>query len=323
MKKVISVISPVYNVEKYIKNLIISLKNQTFKDFELILVDDGSKDKSIDIALNELKKTDISYKIVTKENGGQSTARNAGIKNANGEWLVLLDSDDTIQTNYLKNLYDAVKDKKQCDIAFCDINRVTDDTCFEELEQEFKTETALGRKYFVDFIMHNIEIGPYSLLINTDFLRKNKIYFNENSRYSEEFIFICSLLHNAQNVVHLKQKLYNYCLRKGSVSTGANIDKIVNGFNQILISNKVYEECDCKYCKLYNRYAMPRWVLATSRFTAKNLKYKDYNLLLKKIDSKKYLKKLFTFPNLKVKISSFVAYYFKYPAYLIFKLTKN
>lgn len=323
MKKTISVISPVYNVEKYIKNLIISLNNQTFKDFELILVDDGSKDNSINIAIEELKNTDIDYRIITKENGGQSTARNAGIKAANGKWLVLLDSDDTVQKNYLNNLYEAIKDKKECDIAFCDINRVTDDNCFDELEQDFKTETSLGRKFFVDFIMHNVEIGPYSLLINTEFIKNNNIYFNEESRYSEEFIFICSLLHTSKKVVHLKQKLYNYCLRKGSVSTGANIDKIVNGFNQILKSNDIYKTCDCKYCKIYNRYAMPRWVLATTRFTAKNLKYKDYKKLLKKIDSKKYLKLLFTFPSLKVKISSFVAYHFEYFSYLIFKLTKN
>lgn len=323
MKPIISVISPVYNVEKYIKNLIISLNNQTFKNFELILVDDGSKDDSIKEAKKELEKTDIFYKIISKENGGQSTARNVGIKEASGEWLVLLDSDDTIQTNYLKNLYESVKDIKKCDIAFCDMHRVTDNNCFEELEQEFKTEVNLGRKFFVDFIMHNVEIGPCLLLINTSFLKNNNIYFNENSRYSEEFIFICSLLHNAENVVHLKQKLYNYCLRKGSVSTGAKTEKIINGFNQILFSNETYDKCNCKFCKLYNKYAMPRWILATARFTAKNLKYKDYSLLLNKLDSKKYLKKLFDFPSLKVRISAIVAYYFKYPAYLIFKLTKN
>lgn len=299
----ISVVSPVYNVEKYIKNFIISLDKQTFKDFELILVNDGTLDNSIKIATDTLKDTSIDYKIINKKNGGQSSARNQGLKKANGEWICMLDSDDIIQPKYLENLVKVIE-LTTCDVVFCDLNRVTDENIFDVSDDEFIFELKEGKSYFTDFIMHNVEIGPYSLLINRDYIRKTNLLFDEKSSYSEEFIFICSLLYDSPYVVHLKQKLYNYCLRPGSVSTGANVSKIINGFNRILESNRKYEKCNCLNCQIYNKYAISRWILATARFTSKNMRYSDYKKLMKSFNYKDYIRNLYNFPSLKIRISS-------------------
>lgn len=314
----VSIVSPVYNVEKYIKNLITSVKNQTYSDFELILVDDGSTDGSIKIAEKELKKTTINYQIISKENNGQSSARNVGINAAKGEYVCVVDSDDVIQPQYVEYLLEVIT-TSDSDVAFCDLNWVPEDKLFEISNDEKTYEVKSGKEFFYDFFMHNVEIGPVSLLIRRNLLKKIKICYNEKSRYSEEFTYICKLLHDAKKVVHLKQKLYNYCLRTGSVSTGANIDKVLNGYNEIVKNNSKFLECNCKYCKLYNKYAMPRWILATARFTAKNMKYFDYKVLLKKLEYRKNIRNLYSFPKLSVKIAALFLNFSLFITYHIFK----
>ncbi len=299
----VSIISPVYNVEKYISNLIKSIKNQTFKDFELILVDDGSTDNSIKIAEIELKETNINYRIISKKNNGQSSARNEGINNAKYEYVCVVDSDDTIQPKYIENLLDAII-KSNSDVAFCDLNWVTADKLFEISDDDLIYDVKSGKEFFYDFFMHNVEIGPVSLLIKRELLEKMNIQYNERSRYSEEFTYICKLLHDAKNVVHVKQKLYNYCLRSGSVSTGADIDKVLNGYNEIIRNNIKYEKCNCSYCESYMKYAMPRWILATARFMAKNMKYCDYKELLRKLEYKKNIRELYSFPKFSIKVAA-------------------
>ncbi len=318
----ISVIVPVYNVERYIKNFLISVTNQIFKDFELIIVNDGSSDKSIEIAEEYLKGVDFDYKIINKENRGQSSARNVGIKEAKGKWLVFPDSDDVLQANYLNNMYfNATKRKDEdIDVVICDINRVNDRNIFEETKIDNKSETKIGKEFFVDFIMHDIEIGPYSLLIKKKVLIDNNIFYNEKSRYSEEFIFITNLLYYSNKVIHTNNKLYNYCLRTGSVSTGAKIEKILNGYSQIKEYSKIYNQNKNKYEIIYNRYALPRWILATARFTCNVLNKYDYLLLMDRLNAKKEIKKLYSFPNLKVKIATVV---FETSPTLFYKINKR
>ena len=299
----ISVIVPVYNVEKYIANFIKSVTNQTFKDFELILVNDGSTDNSIEIAKQELIHANINYKIIDKENGGQSSARNVGINNATGNWIVIPDSDDVLQKDYLKLMFEQTK-KENVELIICDINDVTDENIFEETDRNHKSDKKSGKEFFVDFFMHRISIGPVSLMIKKEVLQKNKIMFNENSRYSEEFSFICDVLYSSNQVIHIKEKLYNYCLRGGSVSTGANIEKILNGYNEIIKNGEKYYKIDNQYCRMYKKYAMPRWILATARFTSANLQYDEYKNLMKAFNAKKEIRKLITFPDLKTKVAT-------------------
>ena len=93
----ISIIIPIYNVEDYIENTMISICNQNYKNFEVILVDDGSLDKSSEIATYILKKNNIDFTLVRQKNAGQGIARNTGFNLAKGQWVMFIDSDDTIQ----------------------------------------------------------------------------------------------------------------------------------------------------------------------------------------------------------------------------------
>lgn len=124
MKPVISVIVPIYNVEKYLPRCIESILNQSFKEFELILVDDGSSDNSGKICDIYAEK-DERVKVIHKENGGVSSARNVGIKAVNGEYIGFVDPDDYIDREMYKNLYELCENNN-CDIGICKLGREVD-----------------------------------------------------------------------------------------------------------------------------------------------------------------------------------------------------
>ena len=117
----ISVIMPAYNAEKFIDESIMSVINQTFKDFELIIVNDGSIDNTVNIIKKYIKK-DSRIKVINKKNGGLSDARNVGIKNSNGDYIFFMDSDDCIQEDTLEILY-SLQDDKEMTIVACEFER--------------------------------------------------------------------------------------------------------------------------------------------------------------------------------------------------------
>ena len=113
----ISVIIPIYNVEQYLKECLESVINQTYRNLEIILVDDGSKDKSGKIC-DEYKNKDERIKVVHKENGGLSDARNAGMKIATGKYIQFIDSDDFIDKDMIETLYNLIIEN-EADISMC------------------------------------------------------------------------------------------------------------------------------------------------------------------------------------------------------------
>ena len=141
----VSVIIPIYNCEKYLNECISSVLGQTYKDFELILVDDGSTDNSLNICY-EFAKKDSRIIVIHQENGGVSSARNKGLKNAKGEFITFVDSDDYVENDWLKMLLTAIlannADVSICGIKFdnklrclCENNSLTKDELLFELQK--------------------------------------------------------------------------------------------------------------------------------------------------------------------------------------------
>ena len=126
-QEMISIIIPVYRVEKYIEKCVNSICDQTYKAFEVILVDDAGQDNSIGIAKKILEKNQMNFKVVSKldsngdiVNQGLANARNLGIINASGEWVICIDSDDYIHPQMLEQLHSAISSDKRVDFCFCD-----------------------------------------------------------------------------------------------------------------------------------------------------------------------------------------------------------
>lgn len=211
----ISIIIPVYNVEKYLTEMLDSIYNQTFLQFEIIIVNDGSTDKSEEIILKYCKKyNNIVY--LKQNNLGVSEARNLAIKKIKGKYTLFLDSDDYIKNNMLEKLYNAIE-SNNADIAICGFKRI--------YENKNKEETVL---FNVDKnkIYNNSEIVDKMLtaeirgfLWNKLFLTKNVIKYNmhfEKGRYIQDWAPVFKQVINAEKIVFVNEPLYYYRQRENS-----------------------------------------------------------------------------------------------------------
>ncbi len=135
----VSIIVPVYNVEKYIKTCLDSIINQTYKNIEILLIDDGSTDNSGKIC-DEYSKKDKRIKVFHKENGGLSSARNYGIDRAKGDYLTFIDSDDTLELDYIEYLYNLIK-KYNTDLSICPYIVIINETKKYDFGKKYSEET--------------------------------------------------------------------------------------------------------------------------------------------------------------------------------------
>ena len=159
----VSVIVPVYNVERYLKRCVNSIINQTFKDFELLLVDDGSTDLSGKIC-DKLKQSDNRIKIFHKKNGGLSDARNYGLQFAKGKYITFIDSDDFVSTDYIEILYNSILDNNGVDISTVSSFHFSDEKLIKDInlsKRKFETE-VIDTKIAVKKMLLNDNIAHES-----------------------------------------------------------------------------------------------------------------------------------------------------------------
>lgn len=223
----LSVIVPVYNVEKYLDRCVTSIRNQIFSDWEMILVDDGSQDNSYELC-DAFAKNDSRIKVVHKENGGLSSARNAGLKIAEGDYVGFIDSDDTIQEDMYSRMIEIIE-KTSADFVMTDCVRITvRDTVFlktQKIREGFYGKDAIRKEIFPSLIMgSDIEYGPLLsvclCIYNRDFLLRNNLWFAEDIRWSEDNLFSAKIGYCADSFYYLKgEGLYNYYQNEGTITT--------------------------------------------------------------------------------------------------------
>lgn len=227
MEDIVSVIIPVYNTEKYIDRCLESVLNQTYSNIEIILIDDGSKDNSGKLC-DSYASIDNRIKVIHKKNQGLGMARNTGIDNCTGKYLMFIDSDDYIELDMIEKLYKSIK-KENSDICYCDFNRVQDGKVISEGHLEHLAGLYKGEK-INEIIIPNIIGGAPSdknddiigwsvckCLFDTKIARKVKFH-SEREMISEDIIFQLDYLHNVNRVSVIPNALYNYCINGNSLS---------------------------------------------------------------------------------------------------------
>lgn len=225
----VSIIVPVYNVEKYIDKCLNSLVNQTLKEIEIIVVNDGSPDNSQKIIDKYVKKYPNKIKSYIKKNGGQGSARNYGLKKANGEYIGYVDSDDFIEKDMYKKLYNKAKEKDY-DIVVCGNYNVSED-------YQNKNVDAFISNYNSD--LENIFFGKMAVwnkIYKRDILIKNKLEFKEKVWY-EDLAFTLKAIMNSNTFAFIDEPLYDYLIREGSTMNNSNVQRnleILDAFNDIL-----------------------------------------------------------------------------------------
>ncbi len=208
----VSVVIPVYNVEEFLKECLDCIVNQTLEDIEIICVNDGSTDKSLDI-LNYYAENDDRFTVISQENGGHAVATNRGMKLADGEYLYLMDSDDMVELTALEETYNYAKEKDADFVIFQSLNYVMDE------DRVYKTD-IYSMEHIADFVgdsvftyedlgdmIFDIPVTPWSKLYNNQFIKDIGATFPEGLVFDDN-IFFWDVLFNAKRIAFYRKHLF-------------------------------------------------------------------------------------------------------------------
>lgn len=274
----ISAIIPVYNAERYLKRCVNSILMQTYKDFELILVDDGSKDGSSAMC-DSIAAQDCRVSVIHQKNAGAGAARNAGLAKAQGEYLVFVDSDDMIREGYFKALADHNED-----VVFINVDNLNEDGKLvnREYMSDFK---HLSVDEILRFQMTGkLPWGGVRKCVKSDLIKKHNVGYSHH-RVGEEAIYSYQVLRYANTVGFIDQACYCYILRSDSLSQSKEEDP----WGEVALSLK--KEIDRRGD--YTKYADTLNAFINTAAAVSIFKIAQYNPYLTYMDkARKRIKKL-------------------------------
>lgn len=267
MNKKISIIVPIYNVEKYIDKAMESIVNQTYKNLEIILINDESKDKSIKICEKYIKN-DTRIKLVNQKNKGLSGARNTGLENATGDYIMFIDPDDTFELNACENLYKEIE-KTNADYVIANYrNMDEDDTKWDkpafDTNKYKKMQVSIKEPTKCFYVMNS---GVWNKIFRKEFLDAIKVKFVEKTP-AEDAIFTTYCFIKAQKVYYTPEIVYNYRLRESDSISSSCSKEYFLGINRA-------------YKMIYNNFKENNQIDFYRFFYAKSMNY----ILYKFIDS--------------------------------------
>ena len=241
----VSIIVPVYNAEKYLNRCIDSILSQTMTDFELLLIDDGSKDNFGRIC-DEYAEKDARVRVFHKPNGGVSSARNLGLDNAKGKWITFVDADDRCSCNYLEHLLSKVDDDTDLIISYAVICDSTGEKA--EVYPEYKVNATNFERLFVDSDMH-WHTSPWAKLYRASIIYENSLRFNEMMHIGEDADFLFSFMLITDKIYVSSDTDYYYtCDVSGSLTKRINtIDSEIASYRTILcLVNRTIQQKNIK-----------------------------------------------------------------------------
>ncbi len=213
MKPVISVIIPVYNREKYIGRCVDSVLSQSFDDFEVLLIDDGSSDLSPQIC-DEYAKKDARVKVIHKANGGVSSARNEGLKVAQGEYITFVDSDDLMRPGFFEGGNKKIKEyNPDLIVAGFKVTRCGGHNRIREGEQTFDRDRFCTIEEILDGVnvpCFGYMAAPWGKLYKSSIIRENNLCFDTSMRWGEDTYFNYDFLQYVKDVYAIKNISYDY-----------------------------------------------------------------------------------------------------------------
>lgn len=218
----VSVIIPIYNAENYIERCIESILSQTYKNIELLLINDGSKDNSYSICVNYAKKFQ-NIIVVSQDNSGPGAARNTGIAHATGEFIIFIDSDDTIDVNHVLDLLKAHNSNNT--LVLCGYKRIYKD-CIRNYSPNNRVLSKSDFKILIhEWLIDPIIGSPCNKLIEAKIIKENNLKFPENIIFAEDFIFSLKLFDCVDTIKSIDNCTYNYYMETPkSLSKVSNVD---------------------------------------------------------------------------------------------------
>lgn len=252
----ISIVSPVYKTEKYINKMLETIRTQTFTDFEVIFVDDGSTDNCPQI-LDDFAKEDKKFKVIHQKNSGASAARNNGLEHCSGEYVYIIDSDDYLEKNALELLWENAQ-KTSADIIYGDyyIEESNRSILKKVFDREFYTDNSND----IDIIQSAVNIGgsginlssksferinefggaPWRAMIRRSIISDNMIRYDESLKgLGEDILFIQNVYEHVSSVSYIQKPIYHYRMLNDSLSHGYKKD-LLKGFDLVYDKEELF-----------------------------------------------------------------------------------
>ena len=248
-KNAVSVIIAAYNAEKDIRKCLDSVCNQTFKNLEIIIVNDGSTDQTLEI-LEEYAKKDSRIKVINQANRGAGLTKNVGLKIATCEYIAFVDSDDWIEKETFERAY-ACTENGQIDMVVFNHNKVFPNRRLEnvrKIKEEYIQMDEIGiEKYVMKYmISFNHEFGAWNKLVKREIIQKYGIEFSDNRKtVYDDNLYCLKLICYVKTIRTINQGFYNYNIRQGSVSDMSNTyEKLALGYTNML---KEFRDYVCQH----------------------------------------------------------------------------
>lgn len=240
MSDLITIIVPIYNCSQYLENCLDTVINQTYKNLQIILIDDGSSDGSA-IICDRFAERDSRITVCHKKNEGVSVARNIGIEMAGGKFIYFCDSDDLMSNNCIEKMYNSIIDTNS-DFAMC--TYVTKDECFEDTEKESGRTSVIKYDEIIEKIITNRCYGGY--LWNKLFIRDlvGTLRFDSKLKYCEDKVFCLQYLEKVNSCVLLPNSLYYYRINpNGAINQKFNANRLSYMLSQEFVCDYLLKHC--------------------------------------------------------------------------------
>ena len=306
----ISIVVPIYNGEDYISSFTESCKNQIYHDFEIIFVNDGSSDNSLEKLVSLRQESQLVIKIINQKNQGVSSARNEGIKLATGEYICFCDIDDEISSKYLSEMLTQIK-KNSVDLVVCKMKFIKQiSRKFDKIKQLENTENktyevqvlsqieALEKYLFSEF-----QSGCCNILVRRNILLDNAIGFPLGYKYNEDIYTLWKILSCVNSIALIDIELYYYKQRHDSAMSKFDNNRL-DGLTLMKSLEPFFKNNNPQFYNKYKRYGASRIAWSLLWQSAIFMNYIDYREFSKQIKFKLYCKNLITYPQLRVSLSA-------------------
>jgi glycosyltransferase involved in cell wall biosynthesis len=298
----ISVIIPVFNVENNIEYMLNSVMQQSYRNIEIIVVDDGSKDNSVNVAKGILSKGDLMWTVLSKENGGAASARNYGIANSNGEWIICPDSDDYLAPQLIEiQLKEALEAGSKC--AFSNFQSATVEMIKSTSFYLKSSKTFSANKMQRLFLERKMQLISPGLLIHKDIAKKIK--YNTNCPYDEDVHYVWQVLFLCPIVTFLDCNYYLYIKREGSTVHSLKPE------NYLITSNtyRIFEK-EMLAAQPENKWIIikihPKYMLGGLHVLAKTNSFDDFKTAVYKDGYRRGMFSLVFYPDFKLSLYALI-----------------
>ena len=303
IKPTVSVIIPCYNATHTIVNTLNSLERQKYKDFEVIVINDGSAD-NLDKTIKKYRfYSSLTINYIEQNNSGVSVARNTGLDNAKGEYIVFLDSDDIYHCNFIAALYQTLK-YLNVDTVYClfsrDIRRISIE---EDSFPASCVERLTANELMCNFMYKPMPMGFWTFIYKRSIIENNSIRFTPNAKYGEDLEFTWKYLSHCDNGAAIKKHLYGYYDNPKSAINTVNWGK-TDLLASIARVENYLRETNNPFYETYKNYMYSRTIWAVLRTFAQAQKKELFYRLIDEYDTRKHMQAMLKAPNVLIQLSS-------------------